>query len=79
MLKTLIRSFKFLIGLSDSYDMIRGQIILMEPKPSLDKAYSLVLWEERQKETRNPAIIVESFAMNVGFKRQRKDALPQLS
>ncbi|KAF5475503.1 hypothetical protein F2P56_007303 [Juglans regia] len=45
--------FKFLMGLNDSYEHIRGQIILMSPMPSLDKTFSLVLQEERQRQTRN--------------------------
>lgn len=35
--------FKFLLGLNDSNEIIRGQIILMSPIPSLDKTFSLVL------------------------------------
>ncbi|KAF5471273.1 hypothetical protein F2P56_011717 [Juglans regia] len=50
--------FKFLMGLNDSYEHIRGQIILMRPMPSLDKTFSLVLQEERQRQTRN--LIVSS-------------------
>lgn len=41
---------QFLIGLSDAYDSIRGQILLMEPLPSVNKAYSMVLRIEKQKE-----------------------------
>ncbi|XP_040996222.1 uncharacterized protein LOC121242426 [Juglans microcarpa x Juglans regia] len=39
--------FKFLMGLNDTYDHVRGKIILMSPMPSLDKTLSLVLQEER--------------------------------
>ena len=38
--------FKFLMSLTDAYDMVSGQILLMKPKPSLDVAYSMVLQEE---------------------------------
>lgn len=41
--------FKFLMGMNESFDNIRGQIIIMSPLPSLDKTYSLVLQEERQR------------------------------
>lgn len=44
--------FKFLMGLNDSYDSIRGHIILMSPMPSLEKTFSLVLQEERQRQAR---------------------------
>ncbi|KAG6631377.1 hypothetical protein CIPAW_13G088300 [Carya illinoinensis] len=40
------------MGLNESYEPIRGQIILMSPMPSLDKTFSLVLQEERQRQTR---------------------------
>ncbi|KAB1224576.1 hypothetical protein CJ030_MR2G004968 [Morella rubra] len=43
--------FKFLMGLNDTYDSIGGQIILINPTPSLDKTFSLVLQEERQRQT----------------------------
>ncbi|KAG6729697.1 hypothetical protein I3842_01G043000 [Carya illinoinensis] len=42
--------FKFLMGLNDSFDSIRGQIILMTPMPSLDRIFSLFLQEKRQRE-----------------------------
>ena len=39
----------FLKGLNDSYASIRSQILLMDPLPSMAKAYSLFLQEERQR------------------------------
>ena len=38
----------FLMGLNDSYQQIRGQILLMEPLPSISKVFSLISQEERQ-------------------------------
>lgn len=56
--------FKFLMGLNDSFAGVRGQIILMSPLPSLDKAFSLILQEERQREARNLVLpISESSAL----------------
>lgn len=37
------RLMQFLMGLNDMYDSIIGQILLMEPLPSVNKAYSLIL------------------------------------
>ncbi|KAF5465279.1 hypothetical protein F2P56_015299 [Juglans regia] len=48
--------FKFLMGLDDSYDVARGQIILLSPLPSLDKTFSLILQEERQRQARNTTL-----------------------
>ncbi|KAF8387792.1 hypothetical protein HHK36_026447 [Tetracentron sinense] len=44
------KNLQFLMGLNDTYSAIRGQILLMDPLPSLNKTYSLVLQEERQRE-----------------------------
>lgn len=42
------RLIQFLIGLNDGYDSIRGKILLMEPLPNVNKAYSMVLRIEKQ-------------------------------
>ncbi|XP_028093464.1 uncharacterized protein LOC114293571 [Camellia sinensis] len=42
------KTMKFLIGLNESYVAIRGQILLMDPFPTINRAYSLVLQHERQ-------------------------------
>ena len=38
---------QFLNGLNDSYSQVITQILMMEPIPSIDKAFSLVIQEER--------------------------------
>ncbi|KAI9180399.1 hypothetical protein LWI28_004458 [Acer negundo] len=40
---------QFLMGLNDSYSGIRGQILLMQPLPSIRQAYSSVSQEEKQR------------------------------
>ncbi|XP_030950060.1 uncharacterized protein LOC115973965 [Quercus lobata] len=40
---------QFLMGLNESYSQIKGQILLMEPLPTVNKAYSLLIQEERQR------------------------------
>lgn len=40
---------QFLMGLNDSYSQIKGQILLMDPMPSINKVYSLLIQEERQR------------------------------
>jgi hypothetical protein len=40
---------QFLMGLHDSYSAIRGQILLMNPLPSVRQAYSSISQEERQR------------------------------
>nr|XP_023887900.1 uncharacterized protein LOC112000030 [Quercus suber] len=40
---------QFLMGLNESYSQIKGQILLMEPLPTINKVYSLLIQEERQR------------------------------
>ncbi|KAL4611575.1 hypothetical protein ACB092_08G134700 [Castanea dentata] len=42
-------ALEFLNGLNDAYSQVRTQILMMEPTPSIDKAFSLVIQEERQR------------------------------
>jgi len=42
--------FQFLMGLNDTFSHIRGQILLIDPLPPINKVFSLVLQEERQRE-----------------------------
>ena len=39
----------FLIGLNDLYSQVRGQLLLMDPLPAINKVSSLVSQEERQR------------------------------
>ena len=39
----------FLMGLNDTYSVVRGQILLMDPIPSLSKVFSLLLRDEKQR------------------------------
>ncbi|RVW81531.1 Retrovirus-related Pol polyprotein from transposon RE1 [Vitis vinifera] len=43
------RLMQFLMGLNKSYSAIRGQILLMNPLPSVRQAYSSVCQEEKQR------------------------------
>ncbi|KAG5525480.1 hypothetical protein RHGRI_017668 [Rhododendron griersonianum] len=44
------RTMKFLMGLHESYSTVRGQILLMEPLPTINKVFSLLVQEERQRD-----------------------------
>jgi hypothetical protein len=41
--------YQFLMGLNESYSHVRGQILLIDPLPSINKVFSLVVQEERQR------------------------------
>ena len=62
---------QFLNGLNDAYSQVRTQILMMERIPSLDKVFSLVIQEERQRALGfNVNSSVESIALavkNQGF------------
>lgn len=64
---------QFLMGLSDAYTSTRGQILMLQPLPTLSQAYSLLLQEKGQRENHSHSSVVESLAMNVktaGFKNR---------
>ncbi|CAI8618706.1 unnamed protein product [Vicia faba] len=42
------RVIKFLNGLTDQFSTVRSQILLLDPLPSLDKAFSMVLGQKRR-------------------------------
>ena len=40
---------QFLMGLNDSFSHVRGQILLMDPIPSVEKVFSLLIQDEKQR------------------------------
>ncbi|KAL0382963.1 UNVERIFIED_CONTAM: hypothetical protein Scaly_0583600 [Sesamum calycinum] len=44
------RLIQFLMGLSESFDHLRDQLLVMDPVPTIIKAYSMVLRVENQRE-----------------------------
>ena len=40
---------QFLNGLNEAFSQVRTRILMVEPSPSIDKAFSLVIQEERQR------------------------------
>ncbi|KAF5478995.1 hypothetical protein F2P56_005510, partial [Juglans regia] len=47
---------RFLMGLNDSFSQVRGQILLIDPLPPMNKVFSLVLQEERQRDIGSPLV-----------------------
>ncbi|XP_059302221.1 uncharacterized protein LOC132054188 [Lycium ferocissimum] len=45
------RLMEFLMGLNDTYAQARGNILMINPLPDIDHAYSLILHDENQRET----------------------------
>jgi hypothetical protein len=44
------------MGLNEPYSTIRSQILAMDPMPNLEKIYSLILQEEKQRVVRAPTV-----------------------
>lgn len=55
--------YQFLMGLNDSFASIRGQILLIEPLPSVKKVFPLVIQEEKQQEISVKSLSHESTAL----------------
>ncbi|GMI69096.1 hypothetical protein HRI_000578900 [Hibiscus trionum] len=73
---------QFLMGLNDSFSHVRGQILLMDPLPSITKVFSLIIQEENQRIIMIDASIPEAtFAVrtNVPFSYSQKKSRPQCS
>ncbi|XP_043816252.1 uncharacterized protein LOC122724660 [Manihot esculenta] len=44
------RLMQFLMGLGDEYDNVKNQILLQDPLPPINKAYSMIMSVEKQRE-----------------------------
>lgn len=55
-------SYNFL-RLNENYDHVRNQILLMDPLPSINRAYSMVLRVEKQREIHN--VVTDNFNMTI--------------
>ncbi|XP_076942861.1 uncharacterized protein LOC143612872 [Bidens hawaiensis] len=44
------RLIQFLVGLNPSHDMIRSNILMMQPLPSIDRANGILIQDEKQRE-----------------------------
>ncbi|XP_074363225.1 uncharacterized protein LOC141703653 [Apium graveolens] len=67
-----IQLTQFLMGLNDSYNGIRGQILLMQPLPTLSQCYSILLQDENQRGISGSSVTTESMAMQVKSRFQGK-------
>ncbi|GJZ26249.1 cysteine-rich receptor-like protein kinase 8 [Tanacetum coccineum] len=64
------RLIRFLMGLDECYANIRGQILLMNPMPTVAKAYSMIRQEEKQREGFASKILVAA-ALSAHFNNYR--------
>lgn len=77
--ENMLKLSQFLMGLNDLYTAVRGQLLMMQPIPSLSQAFSLLVQEESQREfakvSQSP-IVADSFAMNVKYNNLSKFRSP---
>jgi hypothetical protein len=52
---TLLYAIRFLTGLNEHFAMVKSQILLMDPLPSMNKIFSMVLQHERQGNFTSPS------------------------
>ncbi|KAL2246497.1 UNVERIFIED_CONTAM: hypothetical protein Sindi_2502000 [Sesamum indicum] len=50
---------QFMMGLSDIYDHVRNQVLLMDPLPTVGKAYSMVQRVEKQREIHSGVTVID--------------------
>jgi len=61
------RLIQFLMRLNGSYTAVRGNILMMAPFPSISKAYSLPVKEERQRQVKvEVSFLGENASLSVG-------------
>ena len=56
---------QFLMHLNEDYDIVRGQILLLDPLPTVNKAYSMIQRVEKQKQVTSSMGITKELAANV--------------
>ena len=63
---------QFLTGLNDSFSVVKTQVLLMDPLPSINKVYSMVIQEESNNVTRTPLVSTEDSSILVNASDARK-------
>ncbi|XP_009630291.1 uncharacterized protein [Nicotiana tomentosiformis] len=54
-----LRLLQFLMGLNESYEQARSQILMMTPAPPVNKAYSMLMEAENQRSVTNTFVSAE--------------------
>ncbi|XP_051139637.1 uncharacterized protein LOC127257304 [Andrographis paniculata] len=67
-----------LMGLNDTYDSVRSQILMMDPLPSLNKTYAILMSVEKQEEIQgvvhnsNPMVFMSAHKLSSNALERRK-------
>lgn len=71
----------FLMGLNENFSQIKAQLLIMDPLPSISRAFSLILQEEQQRSigsfsSTTPAMVpafASNYSKNNSTNQQRRD------
>lgn len=63
---------QFLTGLNDQFSVVRTQVLLLDPLPSLYKVYSLVVQEESNNASLTQLSVSEDSSIQVNATDNRK-------
>ncbi|PON71918.1 hypothetical protein TorRG33x02_253390 [Trema orientale] len=63
--KEEVRMMQFLMGLNDTYNVVRSNILMMSPLPNVRQAYSLVFQDETQRQMTSES--TENFSIAVAI------------
>ncbi|XP_075103660.1 uncharacterized protein LOC142178234 [Nicotiana tabacum] len=56
----ILKLLQFLMGLNESYEQARSQLLMMIPSPSVNKAYSIIMERESQREITHTSVPIEN-------------------
>lgn len=71
-----LRVIQFLMGLNDSYAVMRGSILMSSPLPTISQVYCLLLQEESQREIHSSGhFMSDSASLNVNTTRFTNSSL----
>ncbi|KAL0456528.1 UNVERIFIED_CONTAM: hypothetical protein Slati_0992000 [Sesamum latifolium] len=74
---TFSKLIEFLMGLSETFDHMRDQLLVIDPVPSVNNAYSMILRVEKQREVHMEGNdTIESVAMQVRT-GEKRDYFPK--
>jgi len=63
---------QFLTGLNDNFSVLKTQVLLMDPLPSINKVYSMVIQEESNNVALTPPVSTEDSSILVNASNVRK-------
>ncbi|XP_004298166.1 PREDICTED: uncharacterized protein LOC101305751 [Fragaria vesca subsp. vesca] len=68
---------QFLMGLNETYQAIRGQILLMKPLPTVRQAFSSVLQEEKQRLIASSHMVEDSGSAAMAVQSENNRSAPE--